>query len=844
MRRFLLSAILLVCMAMGMVAQVTNYAIRFDKEGTVDCGPLPSLDDRSSFLIQFWINPSEWVEGAIIMQRGDGLKISLAEEGNVHFSIGGSETDLIGVPTGEWSLVSYRNNDGIIYINNKRKGTAGNPMPVEPSNPSLILGGGYKGLLDEIRIWSSSLNDEFNRFEHTTLNKWCPNLNDLLVYYKMDNELCPNLVNYKDIFCPNSNEYNNHGVFSETGVTREAVDNPLLPYLTNSAYTANERFYDRAIPRDQYLLSNDLIILGVESLNTGHVRTCTPNNHATINGAQWLESFEGRDGVMSFDGSATLDCGTDIMRPNTPGFTLETWIYIDEWVPGAYLLRKETADSTQGFSVRLGAESNHEVIVRINGKNFYNQRMMRAGQWTHLAIGVNGGDSPSKVLWWIYDGDRVGYGSSKCDDSLDSKPVGNEECHGIIGAGFKGKLDEFAIWDKTMARGDIAQHMNGLPMPGLNKVVTSDLLQRANTYLKFDDPANPGYSSYSQDEWKRIMEEAYKGYRGFRTRISVKSHNGWESTITNSAKRKIFAADLAEISKPYDGAELDLEWMYGEQTYLGLLAKDIREALPEGKSLMISCHNVAYRFPKSDMDYCDGFTFQQYGPQSEHSRYSHFKSMTDVFVAYGFPKEKILCSYATTTSEGYSSKGQRIMPIKGVKDGFMEEGYTADPEVDFGESGGYTYYFDGPLQTYMRAKYVTDQRLGGIFYWDMGNDCRPEHPNNLAKWCSYGLNANVDSLVTEVDVRHIESSGIIDITSPTNNSSLTYLPKHNSIIITASYEKCPEALLLYTIDGILLRKESVVANRVDGLSVASGLYIAKVVFSDGSAISRKLTIRH
>lgn len=822
------------------MAQVTNYAIRFDKEGSIDCGPLPSLNNKDSFLIQFWINPSEWTEGAMIIQRGDGLKISLSEEGCIHFHIGGVDSYLTDIHAGEWSMVTYRSNEGKIFINDKRKSVDGHPIPNEAGNPSLILGGGYKGLLDEVRIWGASIGDEFNRFEHTTINKWCPYLDDLLVYYKMDQEMCPHLVNYKDIFLPGNNEYNNHGILSDSGVSREAVENPLLPYLVNSAYTANERFYDRAIPRDQYLLSNDLIILGVESFNTGHVRTCTPNNHAAISGAQWIERFEGREGVMAFDGNSYLDCGTDIMRPDTPGFTFEAWLYVDEWVPGAYIFRKETADSLHGFSVRLGAKSNHEIVVRINGNNFYNQRIMKSGEWIHLAIGINGGNTPSETLWWIYNGTRVGFGSSKCDDSTDYTPEGNTKCRGIIGEGFKGKIDEFAIWDKTLGRGDIAAHLNGLPMPDLNNVVNSDILQRANTYLKFDDPANPGYSSHSQDEWKRIMEKAYEGYRGYRTRISVKSHNGWESTIASAEKRKIFAADLAEISKTYDGVELDLEWIYGDQTYLGLLARDIREALPDGKSLMISCHNVAYRFPKSMMGICDGFTFQQYGPQSEHSRYSHFQSMTRVFQDYGFPKEKILCSYATTTSEGYSADGRRVMPIKGVKDGFMDVGFTPDAEVDYGVSGGYTFYFDGPTQTYMRAKYVTDNRLGGIFYWDMGNDCRPEHPYNLAKWCSYGLNANVDSLVTNVEVRHLEQSGIRDIKVP--DAAIAYSSADDAITVSGADGATPETIFIFAPDGILVKKEKISTCRISEVNLTPGVYIVKVIFGDGSAIDRKLMI--
>lgn len=841
MKRFLLYITIAWMSALSSFAQVTNYALRFEPSGSVDCGAIPELDNKGSYLIQFWMNPSKWTEGATLIQRGDDFKVTMGEvEGTLKFVAAGASYEASGIPINEWSLISFRNNEGKVYINGTRKSTPGLPLNVGKADSRLTLGGNYSGLLDEIRIWGSSLDDQFNYFEHTTLNKWNPYWNDLIVYFKMDQELCSYLVDYKGIYTPEA-PFNHHGVLSEKGVSKVIADNPELPYLINSAYTANERFYDRAIPRDQYLFANDLIILGVESMPDGHLRTCTPNNHATINGAKWMAEFKNRKGVMSFDGNSSLDCGIDIMRHDAPGFTFETWIYVDKWVSGAYIFRKETEDASKGFSIRLGDESNHEIIIRVNGNNFYNQRQMKSGKWVHLAIGVNGGNTPSQLFYWLYDGTRIGYGSNKCDNSTDYMPVQNSDCHGIIGEGFKGKLDEFVVWDGGLSRGEIAGHINGLPMPGINKSLTADLLHRANTYLSFNDSVKPGYSYYSQDEWKKIMESAYEGHRGFKTRISVKSHDGWENTLWNAEKRKIFAADLAEISKSYDGVELDLEWIYGEQTQLGYLSDDIREALPDGKTFMISCHNVAYRFPKSKIMNCDGFTFQQYGPQNDNFRYSHFKNMTKAFVDYGFPKEKIFCSYSATTSEGYKD-GKRVMPIKGVKDGFMEDGFVPDAEIDFGGSDGYTYYFDGPLQTYMRARYVTDNRLGGIFYWDMGNDARPNHRYNLAKWCSYGLNANVDTLVTDVAINHYDPMSIGQVLNDLNKAVIFYEPDTGSIAVSST--ECASKVSVYTTAGTIVADVPLANNRTGNLSLTEGVYIVRADFGIKGSQCRRIIIKN
>lgn len=206
-----------------------------------------------------------------------------------------------------------------------------------------------------------------------------------------------------------------------------------------------------------------------------------------------------------------------------------------------------------------------------------------------------------------------------------------------------------------------------------------------------------------------------------------------------------------------------LSWIWngctGTQTNLGLLAKEIRAALPEGKTFFISCHNVAYAFPTDMMQYVDGFTFQQYGPSNVHSHYSHFEKMTKAFIDYGFPKEKIMCSYATTTSKGYIN-GTATADIKGVRNGFLDDGYVPNSEVDTRHAHGTPTICDGPVQTYNRARYCMANNLQGIFYWDMGNDVPVSHQYNLAKNCSYAMNANVDRHITEVTVRHRTQSGI------------------------------------------------------------------------------------
>lgn len=812
-------------------AQIANTALALTPQASVDCGPMPELNSRNSYTIQLWAKPTAWAQGAALLTLGDDLAITLGAPGTVECRAG-EATYSASIPQSGWSLITFRVNDGKAYINGTRKST---PAPALPDQAGkLTIGGGFDGLIDEVRIWSTgTLDSRFNDYAHTTLNQFNPDWDNLVAYYKMDGANTEVLADFKSLHMP-ERAYNHHAWLPADGTSIVPADNDALPYLLNGAYTANERFFDRAVPREQYLLSNDIIILGIESFGDGHLRTVNPNNHASFVGsAKWSAELDGRNGVALFDGQGHLDLGTDMLRNGIIGF--EAWLRVDKWVPGAYIYRKETDDAKHGLSIRLGEESNHEIIVRVNGNNFVNQRLMKAGQWIHLAIGPNGEQTPGRALWWLYNANNIGYGSSKCDDSYDVKPTGHEACHGLIGEGFIGAMDNIAFWDSGVQRSDVPAHAQGnYPMPALGKAVTAGTLMSANTLLLFDNPDNPGWSSYSQDQWLAIIKSAYDGYSGYQIRISVKSHDNWTTTIANAAKRKIFAADLAEISKPYDGVELDLEWMYGTQTNLGLLAQEIRAALPQGKTFMVSCHNVAYGFPKDKMQYCDGFTFQQYGPQNQHFKYSHYTSMIKTFASYGFPNSKIIGSYSTTTSKGYKD-GNAQLPIKGVKDGFVDyDGYTPNAESESKTIDGYEYWFTGPLQTYNRAKYITDNRYGGIFYWDMGNDSPVQHPYNLAKWCSYGLNANVDPDDTGIAPEHPTQS-VRNVAADAASLTITL----NGSVAHLNGSATLEA---YTPGGTLAARLNAANGSADLADLPNGIYILRATAPDGATATARIAL--
>ncbi|MCH5234544.1 MAG: hypothetical protein J1E16_04560 [Muribaculaceae bacterium] len=787
MKKLILASALMAVAFGGLNAQVVNRAIQVSPEGAVDCGAMPDLDNLRSFSLQFWFNPDSWTEGATIMSRGDNFAIKLGPQGTVRFingekEIAASQSEL---KPGEWSQVTMICDDGkaSVIVNNEET-SVGTLGEIGKSGESFVLGGNYSGKIDEVRIWNESLDDtmkSFDYFTHNTLNKWCPMWDNLVAYYKMDQKDCPYLVDYKGIE-DNLKSYDNHGILSP-GVEKVDADNDKMPYLINSAYTNNERFFDRIIPREQYLLSNDLIILGVNVYEEdGRLETKSPNNHAVVlKNTEYLPEFEGREGVLSFDGNASMELPAK-MFPIEDVYTFESWVYIDEWVPGAYILRKENADQTKGIAAYLGDEDEKRVLVRINGKTYASTLdvSLPVKKWVHFGFCPGTNSSLANTFFFFKDGRRY---NCDADSELTTGEIGkvntfinddSAEFPLILGENLKGKLDETLLWNKDLSASVVSGHKTKVPMPGLDNTISQNDIQGSLGFYRYDDPEDLGFSSHSQDSWLKIMKSAYEGHGGVKFFISVQgsyspsdAFGDWRNILGSADKRARFASDLAEISKNYDGVELDLEWIekVAQWSDYGLLAKEIREKLPEGKEFRISLHNSYTGFPAEYMEYVDGFTFQQYGPQAANFGYQNFQNNVNNFMKK-FDRNKIMTSYSTTTSKGDGGSA-----VIGVKGDCLESYMPSDADADKYTNGkGETWTYMGPMQVYKRAKYTRENNLQGIFYWDMGNDywlgtaAKPEMPEyNQAKYCSYAINANNDTIVKDLKVNHYYVAGVSSI---------------------------------------------------------------------------------
>lgn len=854
MKKTLLTFIVLCLSCASAWAQVDNYCLRLTPGSGVNCGAMTELDNKTAYTIQFWMKPEKWQNGAVILSIGSNFKVQAGTTQTIEIVSGENWARVknSALSVGKWAQLTfiYSKNSMKIYINGELASSKDARFTISSKGGPLVIGDSFDGCIDELRIWNTEMKADYDYFIRNTINKYVPQLNNLVAYYRFDQDQCPNIVDYKALFKPS--RYNHHGIIIGNATREIVTDNPGLPYLLCGAYTDNKRFFDCGLTREQFLLANDVIVLGIDVFQDGHLEYVTPNDHGTPSNVEWLEEYKGRTGVLSLKGmnSSRMVCPQTVMAERNT-YTFETWIYLEKWTEGAYIFRRESADRKKGFSISLGKEDTKEIIVRVNGKKFVNTGSMSVGRWVHFAVTTNNGSSPARAFLFTYNGVTKWADESLSDDSNSTTPSGMGNLSAYLGEGLTAKFDNTVFWNVNFTASDLESHMEEIPfMPGLGRKVDVGNVRKAIAFYKYDLAEKPGHDSFSQDEWRHIIESAYQGYRGYQVRISVVGYSeniagfDWRKVISTNDGRQKFATDLARLSEGYAGVELDLEWMDGYQTNLGLLADEILKRLPKGKTLMISHHQYgAYQFPKDKINNIHGFTFQQYGPQANWYSFDSFKNGYNAFKNYGYPNDRIYLSYATTTSSG-SKNGSWGRDIIGVTWGIIPDNYTppTDGRSETGtwsdKNGTYNFTFMGPYQAYLRAKFCTDNNLQGIFYWDMGNDFKPNQKWSYAKYCNYGLASNVDTLVTEVEIKHIVTS-IEHVNSDASQEiQIRYNASEQTISAANVAENEVASIEIFTATGVKIREAKVAS--VSAKSLPTGVYLARVRLKNGQQKSQTI----
>lgn len=158
----------------------------------------------------------------------------------------------VNIAAAKWAHISIVSQPGSlkVYVNNTLTINT-NTGVIIPSSGSNLSWAIISKVVSTNSVSGSEALATNDLLWRNTLNKYHPQWNNLVLYYKFDQNLVPMWL----IILSNITELS-------LQVREKVTDNAAFKYRIQAAYTDFSRFADRGVDREKYLLSNDIIMLG------------------------------------------------------------------------------------------------------------------------------------------------------------------------------------------------------------------------------------------------------------------------------------------------------------------------------------------------------------------------------------------------------------------------------------------------------------------------------------------------------------------------------------------------------------------------------------------------------
>ena len=680
--------------------------------------PVPSSTwaAEGQLTCEFWVRPNDDAVTGKIISLGNasvylehGCLALSAPDGDSVASVKAAGKELAA---GEWHHVAVSVGEEVIslYVD-------GGLAVSSPRSPYLqamksgwkgiVLEGGVKGALDELRFWNAALGgkeDDF--FLNGPLPLSHPRYGRLVGCWRLDGD-------FRDAKWTEFAEKTGsafvrpyQAVAPEGTEFSIVTDNETFRYMLVTAYVRNVHvIYDW--PARAHLINNsDLIYINsVTPAANGSLNFQYPDNDVTESSGVVLLPSDGEcSNVLDFSGEgAYMNVGGGLLGGGSSGaFTVEVRMALDGDGQEAVLFENDNV------SMRLEWKEDHyRVRTQAGPDKAWEADLppVEAGRYFWLAFVRN---SSADTASFYVDGEAV---STAAADAGEMEGTANA----VIGRNLDGRIDEMRVWHEARAAarlGAAVQHSWGDRL----------LVGRWGTSDQF------GHDTASWVEHVRILRRLTEGVSGMRIRLGVSGGN-WSAMLSDANARKAFAENVAEVVRKHqlDGLDLDFEWIDQNDTAAwnnyGELARAIREASPD-MFFTISLHTYYYKFPASCMRYVDYFTFQNYGPQIDVNGYSSMVSACGTYRSWGYPDSKIMLSAPFQGTPG-AGQGADIRAYRDIVSACA--GVREDPSLDsasFNYGGGKvkTLHFNGVDTVRKKARYISEQQVAGFMYWDLGMD--------------------------------------------------------------------------------------------------------------------------
>lgn len=728
-------------------AQIENKSLQFTGIENVRFNQIAELDTCKQVTLQMWVNIESWTENSKLFcqntNKNNLFSIQLGKKnaGEILLYINNTlytYTDL-KLTEGKWfQLTLLKNNidntscrlfvNGVESLNyNKtiRKIATNN------ADANLVLGTGFTGEIDEVRIWKKALNNA-DFYLQNTVNKYHPDYSSLVAYWKADQLSNSFLMDELQ---------QNHSMTKKPTLIK-VTDNKLFNYKLVSGYTTFSSFFSRQVERETYLMTNDLLVLSGNTNSNGDVTFGPSDDSGNVENIRFLSAFKGRKSALSFDGRKSVMKLPENTISLSPTFSFGCWIFIEKWKNGAVLIKKKGKSEDQ-ISIELGNPKT--LTVKMDGKIITSNGILKINTWQYVSVSGNYNltKNTEEINFNILS-DNNDVQTDEQIISLDKIPSVTYDAESLIGEGFCGKMTEISWW-KTCRAKSFQKDALGIQLAEIGKPLTNTNLSDCIAYWKCDNANNPGFDSYSWTNFIQILRSAYKGYTGYKVRASFSGgeDKSWEGMVINEESRKRFANGIAQLlqSPLLDGVDLDFEWCYDDTCWANYAKTihEVRKVIPAGKVFTVTPHVVAYKLPVQAISDIDFALFQNYGPSPDRFTFDDYTRSLETFRTQGYPDQKIILSTSTTTSKGISATGDIKRPT--AYKNLINSGSVVSKDALSGTLDGYTYWINSVAQTRQRASYVVTNNLAGIMYWDMGCDVSPDSEFSIVR----AINAEISS---------------------------------------------------------------------------------------------------
>ena len=490
-------------------------------------------------------------------------------------------------------------------------------------------------------------------------------------------------------------------------------DDPAEMGLINCSYIRGD-FYDFGrISGKSMATCNDLIFLTCRPYADGSLAFELPDAKLTGN-ATYTAEKDGKNGVLYFNGSATMNAGDGLLHsPDGPSkqFTFGTYIYIEEWVANAYLFKKATSSKTIA-ALQLGDATGKVKLTIGDYSGEVTSADLTSGTWHYIALS---------------------YTATGVKLNIDNKPqinfsgatfpaVPNDRVDFVIGDKFKGYLEETTVW--SISAGTLGKDPITYPS-AWNKT-------KVLAYWKYDEAENLGKDSHS---WITRLEDMRQtmGTPIDTSRFRLGCAGGqWKDMVKNEGAYTNFANKLCEVLSTHnlDGIDLDFEWPENSSegtAYSKAIVEMSKIFKKNAKKVFFTVSLHPYYVKYMTEDACkapDFISLQCYGPSTDLYPLNAFQQSSES-AAQKIPKNKLVL--------GVPFQGTTGTP--GEQKGYFDfaNSISGPDQTQITYTDDKTYTFDGVNAIYNKTKYACENGYAGIMSWDLANDVDVTNDKSLLK---------------------------------------------------------------------------------------------------------------